>query len=69
MRKKIEKVVAKVRNKAVEKIMATAPKSGKVQRLVRLDNVEKRKSEGWIIVKEHKDNKQIDVSDLVLMER
>ncbi len=41
----------------------------KKQRLVRADNVERRKKEGWTVVHNHTDKKQVGLSDLVLMEK
>lgn len=45
------------------------PEAKKQQRLVRVDNVERRKKDGWKVANNHTDKKQIGVSDLVLMEK
>ena len=71
-RRKIEKDASKIKNPAISKLMNEPPKgssSKKTQRLVSINNVERRKAEGWKVIEAHKDKKQLSGSDLVLMER
>jgi 3-phenylpropionate/cinnamic acid dioxygenase small subunit len=64
------KLERQVNRMAKNKTKTQQPKQKKIiQHLVRNDKVSVRESQGWKVVRKHKDRKQIEYQDLTLMEK